>query len=92
MNSPSLRRRRLRLEIALVLMAKLAALAMIWHIWFSDPEEHRIDAGRVGAKMYSSIRAAGPSQGANYAPAGGSAAASLATEAASVGDSSSAMR
>jgi hypothetical protein len=92
MNSESLRRRRLALEITLVLTIKLAALAMIWHVWFADPEDRRIDAERVGARMYSSIRAAGPSQGANYSPAGGSAAASLATEAASVGDSSPTMQ
>ena len=54
MNSQSLRRRRLMLEITLVLMIKLAALAMIWHVWFSDPEERRIDAERVAARMYSS--------------------------------------
>ena len=88
MNSESLRRRPLPLEITLVLMIKLAALAMIWHVWFSDPEDRRIDAERVGARMYSSIRAAGPSQGANYSPSGGSAAAL----AASAGDSSPAMQ
>jgi hypothetical protein len=92
MNSESLRNRRLVLEITLVLIVKLAALAMIWHVWFSDPDARRIDAERVGARMYSSIRAAGPSQGANYSPFGGSAAASLATGAASVGDSSPAMQ
>ena len=54
MNSESLRRRRLALEITLVLMIKLAALAMIWYVWFSDPEERRIDAERVGARLYSS--------------------------------------
>ena len=42
------------LEITLVLTIKLAALATIWHVWFSDPEERRIDAERVGARMYSS--------------------------------------
>ena len=57
MNSDSLRRPRLALEITLVLMIKLMALAMIWHVWFSDPEEHRIDAERVGARMYSSSHA-----------------------------------
>jgi hypothetical protein len=41
------------LEITLVLLIKLAALAMIWHVWFSDPEERRIDAERVGARIYS---------------------------------------
>ena len=54
MNSDSLRRPRLALEITLVLMIKLMALAMIWHVWFSNPEERRIDAERVGARMYSS--------------------------------------
>jgi hypothetical protein len=54
MNFESLRGRRLALEITLVLVIKLAALAMIWHVWFSDPEERRIDAERVGATMYSS--------------------------------------
>ena len=57
MNLESLRRRRLALEITLVLMIKLMALAMIWHVWFSDPEERRIDAERVGARMYSSSQA-----------------------------------
>ena len=41
------------LEITLVLMIKLAALAMIWHVWFSDPEDRRIDAERVGTRVYS---------------------------------------
>ena len=54
MNSESLRRRPLALEITLVLLIKLAALAIIWHVWFSDPEERQIDAERVGARMYSS--------------------------------------
>ena len=54
MNLEPLRRRRLAVEITLVLMIKLAALAMIWHVWFSDPEKRRIDAERVGARMYSS--------------------------------------
>ena len=53
----SRRRMTLALEITLVLMIKLAALAMIWHVWFSDPEERRIDAERVGARMYSSSQA-----------------------------------
>jgi len=57
MNSESLRRRRLAREITVVLMIKLAAMAMIWHVWFSDPEERRIDAERVGARMYSSSHA-----------------------------------
>jgi hypothetical protein len=38
-------------------MVKLAALATIWHVWFSDPEDRRIDAERVGARMYSSSQA-----------------------------------
>jgi hypothetical protein len=54
MNSQSFRRTRLALEITVVLMIKLAALAVIWHVWFSDPEDRRIDAERVGARMYSS--------------------------------------
>ena len=53
----SRRRMTLALEITLVLMIKLAALAMIWHVWFSDPEERRIDAERVGARTYSSSQA-----------------------------------
>jgi hypothetical protein len=57
MNSQSPRRRRLALEITLVLMIKMAALATIWHVWFSDPEDRRIDAERVGAKIYSSSAA-----------------------------------
>ena len=57
MNFESLRGPRLALEITLVLVIKLAALAMIWHVWFSDPEERRIDAERVGATMYSSSQA-----------------------------------
>ena len=57
MNSDSLRPPRLALEITLVLMIKLMALAMIWHVWFSDPEDRRIDAERVGARMYSSSHA-----------------------------------
>ena len=57
MNLESLRRRRLALEITLVLMIKLAALATIWHVWFSDPEDRRIDAERVGARVYSSSQA-----------------------------------
>ena len=54
MNPQSLRRRRLMLEITLVLMIKLTALSMIWHVWLSEPEDRRIDAERVGARMYSS--------------------------------------
>jgi hypothetical protein len=27
---------------------------MIWHVWFSDPDERRIDAERVVSRMYSS--------------------------------------
>jgi hypothetical protein len=54
MNFGSLRRRGPALEITLALMIKLAAMATIWHVWFSDPEERRIDAERVGARMYSS--------------------------------------
>jgi hypothetical protein len=54
MNSESPPNRRLALEITVVLTIKLAALAMIWHVWFSNPEERRIDAERVGARMYSS--------------------------------------
>ena len=57
MNSESLRRRRLAREITVALMIKLAAMAMIWHVWFSDPEDRRIDAERVGARMYSSSHA-----------------------------------
>ena len=57
MNFGSLRRRGPALEITLALMIKLAAMATIWHVWFSDPEERRIDAERVGARMYSSSQA-----------------------------------
>ncbi len=40
-------------EIALVLVVKFLALAIIWSVWFSDPEGRRIDGERIGAAIYS---------------------------------------
>jgi hypothetical protein len=48
------KRPRLALELTLVLVAKMIALAIIWHVWFSDPEDQRMDGERVGAAVYSS--------------------------------------
>ncbi len=35
------KRLRLALEFTLALVAKTIALAIIWHVWFSDPEGQR---------------------------------------------------
>jgi len=48
------KRSRLALELTLALVAKMIALGIIWHVWFSDPESQRTDGQRVGAAVYSS--------------------------------------
>jgi hypothetical protein len=48
------KRPRLALELTLALVAKMIALAIIWHTWFSDPDGRRTDGERVGAVVYSS--------------------------------------
>jgi hypothetical protein len=44
----------LRREIVLVLAGKLLALLVIWYVWFAHPLSPDLDAGRVGAALYSS--------------------------------------
>ena len=53
MPSSHKQRPRLALEIALVLIAKIVALTLIWQAWFHDPETRRVDSERVGAAVYS---------------------------------------
>jgi hypothetical protein len=48
------KRPRLALELTLALVAKMIALAIIWHVWFSVPEGQRTDGERVSAAVYSS--------------------------------------
>ena len=50
------KRPRLALELTLALVAKMIALAIIWHVWFSDPEGQRTDGERVSAAVYSLTR------------------------------------
>jgi hypothetical protein len=49
-----MRRARLAVELAVALVVKLAALAVIWNIWFAHPASKRLDAPGVGAAVYSS--------------------------------------
>ena len=51
------RRPRLVLEIALVLALKLIALAVIWNIWFSNPQGKAIDGDSIASAIYSAVRA-----------------------------------
>ena len=53
MPSSPKQRPRLALEIALVLIAKIIALTLIWQAWFHDPETRRVDGERIGAAVYS---------------------------------------
>ena len=53
MPSSPKQRPRLAFEIALVLIAKMIALTLIWQAWFHDPETRRLDGERVGAAVYS---------------------------------------
>jgi len=53
-------RRRLKREIALVLVAKLLALLAIWSLWFAYPESSQLDPGRVRDALYASRAAVQP--------------------------------
>lgn len=48
------RRSRLAVELTVALVVKLAALALIWNIWFAHPASKRVDASAIGAAVYSS--------------------------------------
>jgi hypothetical protein len=48
------RRTRLAVELTVALVVKLAALAVIWNVWFAHPASKRLDAPHVGAAVYSS--------------------------------------
>jgi hypothetical protein len=60
------RRSRLALEVAVVLVAKFAALALIWSVWFSDPVGRHLGPERIGTVVYSSASAP-PSTEAKHA-------------------------
>jgi hypothetical protein len=51
-------RPRLAREIALVLVLKFAALAVIWNLWFADRQDRLLDAAGVGAALTAPQRAA----------------------------------
>ena len=44
---------RLAREIAIVLALKLAALFVIWSIWFAHPQAPRLDTERIADTLYS---------------------------------------
>lgn len=44
-------RGRLRRELALLLLAKLAALVLLWLMFFSAPHRQPADAARTGAHL-----------------------------------------
>ena len=47
-------RSRFAVEMAIVLVVKLAALALIWSVWFAHPQAPRLDAEQVASALYSS--------------------------------------
>ena len=64
---PELRRRpRFGLEMAVVLVVKFAALALIWSLWFADPVAREAVAEHIGNAVYSSA-AAPAAPGARHA-------------------------
>ncbi len=53
--APNLRKRpHLARELALALIVKFVALAVIWNLWFAHPASKRLDAPSIGAAIYSS--------------------------------------
>ena len=40
-------------QVTLVLLVKFAALWVIWAVWFSAPEDRRLDRERIGRAIYS---------------------------------------
>jgi hypothetical protein len=54
------RRSRLALEVGVVLVAKVVALALIWYVWFADPVARHLEPERIGAVVYSSASAPAP--------------------------------
>jgi hypothetical protein len=68
MKSAPRRRSRLALEVAVVLVVKLVALALMWKVWFSDPAAHHLGPERVGSVVYSSASAPPPTGGKHARP------------------------
>ena len=40
-------------EIAVVIVVKIVALAVIWSVWFADSARKHIDGERVAEKIYA---------------------------------------
>lgn len=51
-------------EIALVLALKIALLATIWAVWFSDPESRAVDERKIASQIYSTTTQKEPDHGA----------------------------
>ncbi|TMH31519.1 MAG: hypothetical protein E6H66_16015 [Betaproteobacteria bacterium] len=62
------RRSRLALDVAVVLVMKFVALALIWSVWFSDPVVRRLGAERIGAVVDSSGSAPPSPEGKHARP------------------------
>lgn len=47
-------KRTLRHEIIGILLLKAVVIGLIWLVWFSHPEDERLDAAQVSAQLLSS--------------------------------------
>ena len=61
-------RSRFALEMAIVLVVKIAALALIWSVWFADPMPRHLRPERIGTVVYSTDSAAPPPEAMHARP------------------------